>query len=125
MVKGYKDGTLSIPEYLDQYLERLNRSLGVKELAAIYDLGDITLTCYCRDTTFCHTYYAIKWLVDKTDSIAGQHPDWDRGFQAHPDIALFVDGLDWEGRCWEYRDPVRVDPFRSNSFLSELAEKGE
>lgn len=119
LVKGYKAGKIDIPEYLARYLQQLNSKLGAKELAAIYELGDLTFLCYCRDGQFCHTYYAIKWLVDRTDSIREQHPSWDKGFKASDILEDFVGGLDWAGECWVYRDKVHLDSLVIEQFKYE------
>jgi uncharacterized protein YeaO (DUF488 family) len=100
MVKGYKNKTLDIPGYLEQYEDRLRRC-GKQVARKLYRVGVtrggvILLSCYCRDTAFCHTYYLVKYLVET-------YPE---GFEIHPDIKEFVEGLDWAGEVWERKDPV-------------------
>jgi hypothetical protein len=104
MVTGYKKGTMPIKEYLRRYRWRLGR-ITPGEAREIYRLGvraggTLDLACFCRDGVFCHTYYAIKWLVE--------HDTFGKGFQADPGLAEFVDGSDWKGECWGWMDKTRV-----------------
>lgn len=108
MVKEFKAGTLSIPAYLKQYHERLRR-VDRQDVVKLYEFGkqhggELTVTCFCRPTSFCHSYYAILWLVS--------HPQYSAGFEIHPDLVEFVEGLDWEGKCWEYKDGVDLSERR-------------
>jgi len=97
-------GSISVPLYIESYRRQL-ASLSEPRWKWLYKRGEasdyrLNLLCYCSDGRLCHTYYAIKY--------ATEHERWSKGFEAHEDLVEFVEGLDWEGTIWEYRDPVRL-----------------
>jgi hypothetical protein len=122
MVTGYRNDTISIGDYLYEYKQRLDW-LKAEWVQRIYNhvrddwQGELTFLCFCRDISFCHTYYAINYLVE--------HPRWSKGFIAHPDLAEFVEGLDWDGQVWRRLPKVEV-PLgeRTQKWLASLPPAG-
>lgn len=95
MVMAYKKRKITEAQYLAEYKSRLQRvsRATLKRLISAAEDDKLTITCYCRDGQFCHTYYILKWL--------SEHPVLGKYFEVDEDQREFVEGCDWEGRCWE------------------------
>ena len=63
IVRKFKDGVITIPEYISWYEAHLDIRRDEVYAWAKQLPEETTFLCYCRNDDFCHTYLLINWLV--------------------------------------------------------------
>ena len=65
MVMGYKEGTLSLEDYTEEYYRLMRESYrrNRQRWDEIIGMDEVILACYCRAGDFCHRYLLKDMLV--------------------------------------------------------------
>lgn len=65
MVMGIKKGIITEEEYAKQYHDLMIKSWRKNRKAweELLSMGEVTLVCFCKKGSFCHTYLLAEYLV--------------------------------------------------------------